>query len=297
MIVVTAATGQFGRLVVDQLLNRVPVDELAIAVRNPATADDLADRGVQVRYADYDEPESLVSAFRGADRLLFISSPDAARLVQHRNVVAAAGEAGVGMLAYTSGLGADMVPEDTPILGDHRVTEQAIKQSGVPYVMLRHPLYTELFINAGLKSAIEAGELTSSTGGRGMNTASRADLAEAAAAVLTSADVAPRVQLHWPALDLPGARGSAERRERANGVVPGSGPGPRCHRLHGTRPSSSRQADSKSKPPICRPSWVASPPICTRQLRSPWPDASQPARTPQSPIQCAPASAQGHGPT
>ena len=191
MIVVTAATGQFGRLVVDQLLNRVPVDELAIAVRNPATADDLADRGVQVRYADYDEPESLVSAFRGADRLLFISSPDAARLVQHRNVVAAAGEAGVGMFAYTSGLGADMVPEDTPILGDHRVTEQVIKQSGVPYVMLRHPLYTELFINAGLRSAIEAGELTSSTGGRGMNTASRADLAEAAAAVLTSADVVP----------------------------------------------------------------------------------------------------------
>ena len=192
MIVVSAATGQFGRLVVEHLLTRTPAHELAIAVRNPATADDLADRGVQVRYADYDEPESLVSAFRGADRLLFISSPDQARRVQHRNVVAAASEAGVGMVAYTSGLGADMVPEDTPVLGDHHVTEQAIEQSGVPYVMLQHPLYTELFINASLKSAIEAGELTSNTGGRGMNTASRADLAEAAAAVLTSADyVAP----------------------------------------------------------------------------------------------------------
>ena len=295
MIVVTAATGQFGRLVVDQLLNRVPVDELAIAVRNPATADDLADRGVQVRYADYDEPESLVSAFRGADRLLFISSPDAARLVQHRNVVAAAGEAGVGMIAYTSGLGADMVPEDTPILGDHRVTEQVIKQSGVPYVMLRHPLYTELFINAGLKSAIEAGELTSSTGGRGMNTASRADLAEAAAAVLTSAECRARVQLHWPALDLPGARGSAERRERANGVVPGSGPGPRCHRLHGTRPSRpGRRIRSPNHRSADRPGSPARR-SARRSCARPGLMQSQPARIPQSPIQCAPASAQGHG--
>lgn len=192
MIIVSAATGQYGRLVVERLLERVPAGDVAVAVRDPAKANDLAARGVRVRQADYDEPESLVGAFRGADRLLFISSPvvdqDRSRLIQHRNVVAAAGEAGVGMIAYTSGLSADVVEADVPILGDHHVTEQAIRQSGIPYVMLRHPLYTELFINASLRSAIETGELTSNTGGRGMNTASRADLAEAAAAVLTGAE-------------------------------------------------------------------------------------------------------------
>lgn len=192
MIVVSAATGQFGRLAVEHLLQRTPASDVAVAVQDPAKADDLAARGVDVRHADYDEPESLAAAFQGADRLLFISSPvvdqDRSRLVQHRNVVAAAREAGVGMIAYTSGLGADLVDEDVPILGDHLVTEEAIRASGLPYVMLRHPLYTELFINAYLRSAIEAGELTSNTRGRGLNTASRADLAEAAAIILTSAD-------------------------------------------------------------------------------------------------------------
>lgn len=92
------------------------------------------------------------------------------------------------MIAYTSGLGAEMVDEDVPVLGDHHVTEDAIQATGVPSVMLRHPLYTELFINTDLQSAIEAGELTSNTRGRGMTTASRADLAEAAAVILTNAD-------------------------------------------------------------------------------------------------------------
>ena len=190
MITVTAATGQFGRLVVEQLLERVPASELAVAVRDPAKADDLAARGVDVRHADYDDPRSLVAAFRDTDRLLFISSPvldpGRSRLAQHRSVVAAAREAGVGMIAYTSGLGADMVDEHVPILGDHLITEDAIRASSIPYVMLRHPLYTELFINPYLVAAIDSGELTSNTRGRGLNTASRADLAEAAAVILTS---------------------------------------------------------------------------------------------------------------
>lgn len=192
MIVITGATGHFGRLVVERLLGRVPPSALAVAVRDPAKVVDLAARGVGVRQADYDEPESLAAAFQGADRLLFVSAPvmdqDRSRLVQHRNVVSAAAAAGVGTIIYTSGLGADLVEEDFPILGEHQVTENEIRGSGVPFVILRHPLYTELFINPHLRSAVEAGELTSNTLGRGMNTASRADLAEAAAVVLTRVD-------------------------------------------------------------------------------------------------------------
>src|SRR6478735_5102859 len=122
MIVVAAATGQYGRIVMDRLLERAPAEQLAVAVRDPAKADDLEARGVEVRHADYDD----------TDRLLFISSPsidqDRTRLVQHRNVVAAAQAAGVGMVAYTSGLGADMVDENVPILGDHHVTEKVIQE-------------------------------------------------------------------------------------------------------------------------------------------------------------------------
>jgi NAD(P)H dehydrogenase (quinone) len=189
MIVVSAATGEFGRLVVDQLLNRVPASDVAVAVRDVHKAADLADRGVQVRYGDYDEPDSLRDSFNGGDRLLFISAPSfdsGERMRQHHNVVEAARTSGVGYLIYTSGLGADVIDEGG--LADHHATERAIRDSGLPYTILRQPIYSEWFINQGLQRSIEAGELTSSSGGRGMNTALRADLAEAAAVVLTGQD-------------------------------------------------------------------------------------------------------------
>lgn len=184
MIVVSAATGQLGRLVVHHLLERVPATQVAVAVRNPQRATDLAERGVTVRWADYDRPEGLPAAFEGADRLLFISGPLAeGRLEQHADVVAAARAAGVGQLAYTSGLGADVVDEGP--LGEHHAAERAILSSGIPATLLRNPIYSDFFVNPGLHDAIEAGELTSTTGSWGLNTATRADLAEAAAVVLT----------------------------------------------------------------------------------------------------------------
>jgi NAD(P)H dehydrogenase (quinone) len=184
MIVVSAATGQLGRLVVRHLLDRVPATDVAVAVRSPKSAADLAERGVAVRHGDYDRPDTLRAAFDGADRLLFISGTLAeGRAAQHRDVIAAARDAGVGHIAYTSGLGADVV--DYGILGEHQATERAVLDSGLPYTLLRHPIYSDFFINADLRTAIEAGELTSSTGTWGLNTATRADLAEAAAIVMT----------------------------------------------------------------------------------------------------------------
>jgi NAD(P)H dehydrogenase (quinone) len=188
MFAISAATGEFGRLVVDHLLRQVPAAEVAVVVRSPSRADDLAARGVEVRYGDYDDPASLHSAFAGIDRLLFISSPDIGtgkRVSQHRDIIGAARHAGVSTIVYTSGLGADLIDEG--VLGEHHATERALLDSGVPHTVLRHPIYSDFFLNPQLRAAIEAGELTSSTGGRGMNTASRADLAEAAAAVLANA--------------------------------------------------------------------------------------------------------------
>jgi NAD(P)H dehydrogenase (quinone) len=187
MIVVSAATGQFGRLVVECLLKRVPASQVAVAVRDVRKAGDFGARGVGVRHGDYDRPETLRAAFDGADRLLFISDPRLdGRLIQHRNVVAAARDAGVRAITYTSGLGADVV--DVGVLGEHHATEQMIRASGLSYTLLRHPIYSDFFLNPGLSAAIEAGELTSSTGGRGLNTATRTDLAEAAALVLAAGE-------------------------------------------------------------------------------------------------------------
>ncbi|WP_326823150.1 NAD(P)H-binding protein [Streptosporangium sp. NBC_01756] len=186
MIVVSAAAGAFGRLVIDRLLTRMPAGEIVAAVRAPAAAADLTARGVQVRRGDYDDPASLREAFGGAGRLLLISSPEldpARRLSHHQAALDAARATGVGAVVYTSFLGAGT--GGTGVTEAHHATEKAILAGGLPYTMLRHPYYSEAFLNLGLRTAVAAGELTDATGGRGLNTALRADLAEAAANVLT----------------------------------------------------------------------------------------------------------------
>ncbi|MFJ6088142.1 NAD(P)H-binding protein [Streptomyces sp. NPDC092369] len=189
MIVVSAASGSLGRLVIDQLLSRVPADRVAVAVRDPAAVADLADRGVGVSRGDYDDPASLRTAFDGAQRLLLISSPvlaPADRIRQHLAAVDAARTVGVGAVAYTSFLGADRGAGG--MTEAHHATEQAVLRSGLPWTVLRHPFYSEAFLGASLASAVDSGVLSDPTGGRGLNTAFRSDLAEAAAQVLTGGD-------------------------------------------------------------------------------------------------------------
>jgi NAD(P)H dehydrogenase (quinone) len=186
MIVIAAASGALGRLVLEQLLTRFPDRPVVAAVRDPGRCADLAARGVDVRHGDYDDPATLRSAFRGADRLLLISSPaldPQLRIRQHLAAVAAAGESGVRAVAYTSFLGADRSGDG--LNAAHHATERAIVDSGLGYTMLRHPFYTDAFVNAGLRAAVESGTLASGTDGRGLNTAPRSDLAAAAANVLT----------------------------------------------------------------------------------------------------------------
>ncbi|UCV05558.1 SDR family oxidoreductase [Dechloromonas denitrificans] len=191
MIVVTGASGQLGRLVIAALLQKVPAGEIVAAVRNPAKVADLAARGVQVRQADYDQPASLVAAFKGADKLLLISASEVGRRVpQHRAVIDAAKAAGVGLLAYTSILHADTSP--LPLAAEHQETEALIRASGLPAVILRNSWYTENYL-AGIPAALQYGVLLGSAGAGRIASAARADYAEAAAAVLTTDDQAGRI--------------------------------------------------------------------------------------------------------
>jgi NAD(P)H dehydrogenase (quinone) len=185
MIIVTGATGQLGGVVVEDLLTRVPAAELAVVARDPARAADLAERGVEVRTGDYDDPESLRTAFVGADVLLFVSSPDTTpgvRPRQHGNVVDAAKAAEVGRVVYTSAIGA----QDGPgFLADHTITEALLHGSGLPHTLLRNTFYMEALVNAGLRGAVAAGELLGADGGQPVNFATIRDLGLAASATLT----------------------------------------------------------------------------------------------------------------
>ena len=91
MIVITGATGQLGRLVIQSLLRKLPASQIVAAVRNPTRASDLAALGVQVRKADYNDPASLATVFQGAEKVLLISSSEIGqRAAQHRNAIATA---------------------------------------------------------------------------------------------------------------------------------------------------------------------------------------------------------------
>lgn len=184
MIVVTGATGQLGRLVVNQLLSRgVAAAGIVAAVRTPSKASDLAALGVVVREADYSRPSTLEVAFAGAERVLLISSSELGqRTAQHRSVIEAAKKVGVRQLAYTSMLHADRSPMSLAV--EHRETEALIEASGLPYVLLRNGWYVENYL-ASLPVALGHGAFIGSAGEGRIAWAPRADYADAAAAVLT----------------------------------------------------------------------------------------------------------------
>lgn len=192
MIAITGANGQLGQLVIDALLRRVPATEIVATVRSAEKGRALAAKGVQVRIADYDRPETLESAFAGVDKLLLISSSEVgARAAQHRAVIAAAKRAGVKLLAYTSILHADRSP--LALAEEHRQTEADLQASGLPVVLLRNGWYAENYTGS-VPTAIQHQAVLGSAGAGRISWASRQDYAEAAAAVLSAeADQAGRV--------------------------------------------------------------------------------------------------------
>lgn len=191
MIVVTGATGQLGRLVVEELLRIEPASNIVAAVRDPAKAADLAARGVRVRRADYAEPATLKTAFAGADKVLLISSSELGqRVAHHRAVIDAAVASEVKFIGYTSLLHADTSP--LGLAQEHSETEAMLQASGIPHVVLRNGWYTENYA-AAVSTALAHGALLGSAGDGRIASAARADYAVAAAFAMTLANQAGRV--------------------------------------------------------------------------------------------------------
>lgn len=187
-ILVTAASGQLGRLVIDALLARgADPAEVVATARDTAKIADLSDRGIRIAQLDYDRPETIAAALAGVERVLLISgSAPGARLQGHRNVIDATKAAGVARLVYTSAPKATTA-EGFPLAADHKATEEAIAAAGVPAVILRNNWYTENYV-PDVSRAAETGVLAASVGDGRVASATRADYAEAAAAVLLGED-------------------------------------------------------------------------------------------------------------
>ena len=184
MIVITGATGKLGQHVIASLLTSVPAASIIAAVRNPAKAANLLALGVQVRQADYNDGASLDAAFKGATKILLISSSEVGqRAQQHQNVIDAAKRAGVALLAYTSVLRADT--SSLGLAAEHVITEAAIRASGLPYTFLRNGWYLENHTEH-LAPVLEHGVVLGAAQNGCFSSAARLDYAAAAVAVLTA---------------------------------------------------------------------------------------------------------------
>ncbi len=188
ILIVTGAGGQLGQRVLGHLLDtlQIPANRIVATTRTPATLTAWAARGIDVRAADFEDPASLATAFRGGDRLLLISTDaldrPGRRLAQHQAAINAAEAAGMRHLVYTS----MPEPKDSPLLlaPDHLGSEQALADSALPgWTVLRNHWYFEnLFMS--LPQALASGQWYSAAGPGGIAHIARDDLARAAATAL-----------------------------------------------------------------------------------------------------------------
>lgn len=190
-LLVSGAAGHLGRRVVEFLLE-MKAGPLVATTRDPSKLADLAAKGVEVRAADFDRPETLPAAFANVDRLLLIST-DAVyvpgqRLAQHRAAIAAAEKAGVRHIIYTS-LPAPRPSSESAIEDDHFWTEQAIAASSMSWTFMRHGLYTDNLLWT-LPQAIATGTLANATANQGRHSVTREDCAQADAVALASGETA-----------------------------------------------------------------------------------------------------------
>jgi NAD(P)H dehydrogenase (quinone) len=184
-IVITGASGQYGRSATDRLIAQGRAADLILITRTPAKLAEREAQGCVVRYGDFDKPETLAAAVQGADRMLLISGTRVgARVVQHKAAIDAAASAGVGHIIYTSFIG---IHPDNPaiVTRDHSQTEDLIRASGCNWTMLRDAHYADaMILNAG-PNFIRSGIWLSSSGPGREAMVWREDCVACAVAVLT----------------------------------------------------------------------------------------------------------------
>lgn len=187
-IIVTGASGGFGRAAATQLIERVPASELIFTTRKPAGLAEFAARGASVRYADFDDPSSLRSAFTGGSKMLLISTARVgSRVGQHENAVRAAVDAGVKHITYTSLLGAAKPQNPAIVKLDHRATEEIMERSGAAWTFLRDSQYSEAIAMAVVPPALASGVLPDNAHDGPIAFVSREDCIASAVGVLTTA--------------------------------------------------------------------------------------------------------------
>jgi NAD(P)H dehydrogenase (quinone) len=181
-ILVTGSTGSLGSSIINYLKEKSSGETIAGLARNKEKSNSLKEMGVDVRIGNYDDPESLETAFKGVDKLIFVSASKLdKRVQQHKNVVEAAKEAGVEHVIYTS-FQRENETEESPIwmvAESHLKTEEWLKESGMKYTFLRNNLYMDFIPMFLGDNVLEQGNVYLPAGDGVMACALRNDMAEA----------------------------------------------------------------------------------------------------------------------
>lgn len=184
MILVTGATGHLGNATLEHLLTKTSANNIVAFVRDPNKAKHLQEKGIEIRTGTFDDAASIDKAMQGIDKVLLISGLDLHRFQQHKNVVDAAKKAGVKHIVYTSVAFKDVATSAIKsLMESHFQTEDYIKESGLPYTLLRNTLYTDGIPHFAGEKVLETGIFLPSENGK-VPYALRNEMGEAAANVL-----------------------------------------------------------------------------------------------------------------
>jgi len=185
-IVITGASGQYGRLATDMLIEQGLADRLILITRTPAKLADRTAQGCDVRYGDYDKPETLAEAVKGAEKMLLISGTRVgARVAQHNAAIDAAATGGVAHILYTSFIGIDDPTNPAEVRHDHIETENLMRASGMAWTMLRDAHYADAMILMAGPQVMASGQWFSNSGDGKEAMVWRDDCVASAVAVLT----------------------------------------------------------------------------------------------------------------
>ena len=182
--VISGASGSLGRKITEQLMEKIPAENLSVSTRTPNNLDALRQRGVAVHAADYNNPVALERAYAGSDVLMLISSLAVTKRVpEHRNAINAAKRAGIKHIVYTSTAG---IHPQNPTLSasDHIVTEDDLRRCGIGYTIMRNACYAEVFPTVAAQPVLRSGEWVQVEGNGKLAPISKNDIARTAVACM-----------------------------------------------------------------------------------------------------------------
>jgi NAD(P)H dehydrogenase (quinone) len=181
-ILVLGATGQVGKLVVQNLKAHSEVEVIA-AARNPEKAKDL---GVPVVSLDLDKPATIAPALEGIDRVFMLTGYTIDMMRQSKDFLNIAKKTGVKYVVHLGACG----DNDTRVAhyGWHQFIERYVEWSGFSFTHLRPEIFMQNMLGYGGESYVKNGVIRHYVGKARWSWVDIEDVADVAAACLLNPD-------------------------------------------------------------------------------------------------------------